>query len=290
MSDKKTAVITDSNSGIFATEGKEKGIFVVPMPVVLDTTSYYEGVDISHEMLCDRLSKGLPAATSQPSPADVTGAWKEAFKAGYDEVIYIPMSSGLSSSYETAAALAKDFEGKVFVADNKRVAVTQRHSVEDALRYRDNGADAREIQERLEASAADSIIYIGVETLKYLKANGRVTPAGAAIGTLLGIRPLLVIAGDKLDAFAKVRGTKNCMQREIEAMRDYYDNVPKEGKRIRLSSAGSFADPEDARKWHSMVQEAFPDEEVDYDPLTFSICCHVGLDAFGMGMSLVPES
>ena len=289
MSEKRTAVITDSNSGIFAKEAKEKGIFVVPMPVVLDMNSFYEGVDITHKELCEHLSKGLPASTSQPSPADVTGAWEEAFKAGYDEVVYIPMSSSLSSSYETAAALAQEYEGRVFVADNRRVSVTLRHSVEDAIRCRDNGAGAEEICRRLEESAGDSLIFIGVETLKYLKANGRVTPAGAAIGTLLGIRPLLVIEGGKLDAYAKVRGTKKCMEREIAAIREYYDTVPKEGKRIRISAAGSYADPKNADIWHKMVQDAFPEENVDYDPLTLSISCHVGLDSFGVGMSLLPD-
>lgn len=206
----RTAIVTDSNSGIFEREGKELGVYVVPMPVIIEGKTYYEGIDLSHEEFYQALLEHKDVSSSQPSPGDVMRAWDRVFADGYEELVYIPMSSGLSGSCQTAAALAEDYGGRVHVADNHRISVTQRHSVQDALALADQGRTAKEIRETLERAAYESVIYVGVETLEYLKKNGRVTPAGAAMGTVLNIKPLLIIEGERLDAFAKVRGTKAC--------------------------------------------------------------------------------
>lgn len=283
----QTAIITDSNSGIFEAEGKEKGIFVVPMPVIIEERTYYEGVDITRQELYGVLSAHKKASTSQPAPAEVLAVWDQALNNGYDELVYIPMSSGLSGSCQTAQALAQEYDGRVEVVDNRRISITLRHAVLDALKLREQGYNAAQIREMLENEAAQSIVYVGVSTLEYLKANGRVTPAGAAIGTILDIKPLLVIEGERLDAYAKVRGTRHCQRKLIEAMQTYAQTYYEHGESIYVSAAGSFEHEEDTLKWIQMIKEAFPENQIHYDPLTFSICCHVGLNAFGMGISKV---
>lgn len=213
------------------------------------------------------------------------GAWDRAFADGCAGLVYIPMSSGLSGSCQTAAALAEDYGGRVQVVDNHRISVTQRHSVQDALTLEDRGCGAEEIREVLERAAYESIIYVGVETLEYLKKNGRVTPAGAAMGTVLNIKPLLIIEGERLDAFAKIRGTRACKKRLLQEMKKKLDEFHEDCAEIRVGAAGSFSNQEDDREWMEMAQEVFAGEEVRYDPLTFSIGCHVGPGAFGMGIS-----
>lgn len=195
------------------------------------------------------------------------------------------MSSGLSGSCQTAQVLAQDYEEKVQVVDNHRISVTQRQSVLDALMLKEKGCSAKEIKEALEQTAYESIVYVGVETLEYLKMGGRVTPAGAAMGTLLSIKPLLVIAGERLDAYAKVRGTKSCKKRLLMEMKTIADKFHKNSDEIYVGVAGSFGKKEEHQEWMEMVQEMFPWEDVKYDPLTFSISCHVGPGAFGMGIS-----
>lgn len=284
-SNMRTAIVTDSNSGIFEKEGRELGIYVVPMPVIIEGRTYYEGIDLTHEEFYRCLLEHKNISSSQPSPGDVMGVWDRVLAGGYEEIVYIPMSSGLSGSCQAAAALAEEYGGRVHVVDNHRVSVTQRHSVQDALALAGRGIPAKEIKEELERMAYESVIYVGVETLEYLKKNGRVTPAGAAMGTVLNIKPLLIIEGERLDAFAKVRGTNSCKKRLLQEMKKKADEFHEGGAGFRAGAAGSFGNEEEDREWLAMAQEAFGEEEIDYDPLTFSIGCHVGPGAFGMGVS-----
>lgn len=283
----RTAIVTDSNSGIFEEEGRRLGVQIVPMPVMIDGETYYEGINLTHEEFYQLLSEGREVSSSQPSLDSVMAVWDRVLAEGYDEIVYIPMSGGLSGSCQTAAALAAEYEGKVFVVDNRRISVTQRHSVQDALMLAKEGYNAGKIKNILEQAAYESIIFVGVETLVYLKKGGRVTPAAAAMGTLLNIKPLLIIEGERLDAYAKVRGTRNCKKRLLEEMRKKADAFHENGVRIRVGAAGSFVSREEHQEWLEMVREAFKGEEINYDPLTFSISCHVGPGAFGMGISRV---
>ena len=281
----RTAIVTDSNSGIFEAEGRDLGVFVVPMPVIIEGKEYLEGVNLFHEEFYQSLIDNRELSTSQPTPGSVLAVWDMALSEGFDELVYIPMSSGLSSSCQTALMLAEGYDGKVQVVDNHRISITQRSGVLDALHLAQKGLTATEIKERLEQAAYDSLIYVGVETLEFLKRGGRVTAAGAAIGTALNIKPLLIIQGERLDAYAKVRGTKHCKKREIEAMVNYADCLRQEGCTFRVGVAGSFLREEEDQEWFEMVKEVFPGEEVYYDRLTFSVSCHVGPGAFGMGIS-----
>lgn len=281
----KTAVVTDSNSGIFVEEGRKLGVHVIPMPVIVEGKTYYEGMNLTHEAFYQILSEHKEVSTSQPTPGDVMDVWEDLLFDGYEEILYIPMSSGLSSSCQTAKMLAKEYEGKVHVVDNHRISVTQRQSVQDALTLVEKGYGAKDIKGILEKTAYESIIYVGVETLEYLKKGGRMTPAGAAMSSLLNIKPLLIIEGERLDAFAKVRGTKNCKKRLLEEMKKSADKFKEGGTEIRVGVAGSFVDSEQDQEWMDMASELFSEEEINYDPLTFSIGCHVGPGAFGMGIS-----
>ena len=279
------AIVTDSNSGIFEEEGKILGVHVIPMPVIFEGKTYYEGIDLTHEKFYQCLEEKREVFSSQPSPAEVLDMWDKLLLSEYDELVYIPMSSGLSGSCRTAQVLAQDYEEKVQVVDNHRISVTQRQSVLDALMLKEKGYSAKEIKKVLEQTAYESIIYVGVETLEYLKKGGRVTPAGAAMGTLLSIKPLLVISGEYLDAHAKVRGTKSCKKRLLNEMKTIADEFHKNSDEIYVGVAGSFGKKEEHQEWVEMVNEVFPYEDVKYDPLTFSVSCHVGPGAFGMGIS-----
>ncbi len=283
----KTAIITDSNSGIFEAEGKALGVFVLPMPVILNNEAYFEGENLSHEQLFRCLYEHKKVSTSQPNIVDVCAMWETVLSEGYDEVVYIPMSSGLSSSCAVAQGLAQEYNGCVQVVDNRRVSVTLRHAVMDALCLRERGLNAMQIREILENTAGDSIIYLGVSTLEYFKLNGRATAASAAIATVLNIKPLLVSRGDKFEACDKIRGKVKCQKKLISNMRAEAERLTANGARIYVGAAGSFADAEAAAEWENMVKEAFPEQDVRYDPLTFSVACHTGPDAFGMGISRV---
>lgn len=281
----KTAIVTDSNSGIFEEEGKQLGVYVLPMPVLIDNTVYFEGKSLSSTQFYQYLQEGRDITTSQPSPGDLTALWDHVLELGYDELVYIPMSSGLSSSCATAKILAEDYEDKVFVVDNHRISVTQRYSVLDALALAGTGCTAREIHAELEQSGLDSIIYIGVETLQYLKRGGRITPAAAAMGAIMGIKPLLMIQGDKLDACAKVRGTVNCKKRLLEYLERSAEEYAKKGIPFQAAAAGSFLTETETQAWKTLCQELFPDQTPHYDPLTCSIGSHVGPGAFGMAVT-----
>ena len=219
----KIAIVTDSNSGITQDEGRELGISVLPMPFYINDVMYLEGITLSQEEFYEKLKNDEAISTSQPGPAEVCGLWDNLLEE-YDEVVHIPMSSGLSAACDTATALSREYGGKVQVVNNQRISVTQRQSVLDALALRDVGKTAAEIKEVLEAEKMESSIYITLETLKYLKKGGRITPAAAAIGTVLNLKPVLQIQGEKLDAYAKVRGKKQAKKVMLKAMREDWDS------------------------------------------------------------------
>lgn len=286
----KTAVMTDSNSGIKPEEGKKLGIFSLPMPVIIDGEVYFEGKDITQEQFYGDMIAGKNITSSQPSPGDVLDMWDEILNSGYDQVVYVPMSSGLSASCHAATQLAEDYDGRVQVVDDHRISVTMRQSVLEAKWMADNGASALEIKEKLEADAYKSSIYIAVDTLEYLKKGGRVTAAGAAIGAVLNIKPVLTIQGEKLDAFAKVRGMKKAEIKMLDSVEEDLKNrfADVDKSKIRIGAAGTFLNEEDAKEWYEMVKERFGDiEDVYYDPLSFSIGCHVGPNAIGVGISVI---
>lgn len=282
----RVAVVTDSNSGINAAEAAKLGIYCVSMPVLIDAQTYFEGVDIGMDAFYESLLSGKQVTTAMPSPEEVTRVWDAALGDGYDELVYIPMSSGLSSSCASVIALSEDYGGRVQVIDNHRISVPQRLSVLDAMRLTESGLRAREIRSRLEGEAYNASIYIAVDTLEFLKRGGRVTAAGAAIATVLGIRPILTIQGERLDACDKVRGMKHAQQRMIEHIRQdlegRFASVPKE--QLKLAAAGTFLDEKQAQAWVNMIRAAFPGEEVIYDPLSLSIGCHTGPNAAGIAV------
>ena len=215
----RVAVVTDSNSGITVEEGRQLGVEVVPMPVLIDGKIYYEGVDLTQEEFYQKQVSGADIATSQPAPGDVIAVWKKALE-GHDQLVYIPMSAGLSASCATAQMLAENFDGRVQVADNRRISVTQRYSVLDALAMTQTGMDAAQIRQILEEQGDDSCIYISVDTLKYLRKGGRVTGAEAIAGTMLNIKPVLEIRGEKLTPVGKVRGMKAARKLMIQKVRE----------------------------------------------------------------------
>ena len=284
----KTAIMTDTNSGISVQEGKDNGLFVLPMPVIVDGTGYTEGVDITHAQLYEMLEAGKAAYTSQPSPGDVSGMWDDILAGGADEIVYIPMSSGLSSACETAKALAQDYEGKVFVTDNHRISVTQRGSVFDALYLSRLGKTGAEIKAILEKNAFDASIYLCVNTLKYLKKSNRITAAGASLATAMNLHPVLNIRGGKLDAQCVTRGDKHTQKALIKLMEHDLEKRFRfiSPENIFLCTAGTFARPEDAREWNERVQKAFPDYTVTYHDLSCSIACHVGCNAYAIAMAI----
>ena len=259
------------------------------MPVSIEGRDYLEGINVTHADLYAAMRAGKDIHSSQPAPGDFIDMWNHVFADGYDELVYIPMASGLSGSYETACGFASAFPGQVFVADNRRISVTLYESVFEALRMAQQGMNAVAIKATLEAHAADSSIYITVNTLEYLRRSGRVTPAGAAIAEILDIKPVLTIQGGKLDAYAKARGMKKSQSRMIAATAD---DLAKRfagfrPEQIRIGAAGTFENPDDAQRWTRQLADAFPQCHVYYQPLSCSIACHVGIDAVGLGISCV---
>lgn len=278
----KTAIMTDTNSGITPEAAAEKGLYLLKMPFLIDGEDHLEYGDISYEEFFRRLDSGADVSTSQPSPASLTDMWDEILK-NHDELVYIPMSSGLSGTCETAKALAADYDGKVFVVDNRRISVTLYMSVYEALRLSENGMSAAEITERLENEADCQSIYVSVNTLEHLKKSGRVTAAGAAIGTVLGIKPVLQIQGGKLDAYKKVRGMKAAQQAMLEGIEnDIKDRFA--GKKVEIRTAYS-GDRETGEAWRAEVQQHFPEYNITLDALPISISCHVGGGALGIGLA-----
>lgn len=282
----KIAIVTDSNSGITQEEGRRLGVSVLPMPFYINDVMYLEGITLTQEEFYEKLKNDEAISTSQPSPAEVCGLWDNLLKE-YDEVVHIPMSSGLSASCETAMALARDYDGRVQVVDNQRISVTQRQSVLDALVLREAGRTAAEIKEKLEEEKMESSIYITLETLKYLKKGGRITPAAAAIGTVINLKPVLQIQGEKLDAYAKVRGKKQAKKVMLKAIREDW-----EGRFGKYVEAGEMClqmaytgNKEEAEEFKEEVQAVFPGADIHMDPLSLSVACHIGHGALAVACS-----
>lgn len=284
----KIAVVTDSNSGITQKEAKDN-LFVLPMPFIIDDNDYYEDINLTQEEFYEKLKSDVKISTSQPSYGEVTELWEKVLK-DYDYIIHIPMSSGLSESCASSTRFAEEanFKGKVFVVNNQRISVTQKASVYEALDLIKQGKTAKEIKDYLEASKMDSSIYITVETLKYLKRGGRVTPAAAAIATLLKIKPILQIHGEKLDAFAKVMNMNQAKHRMIAAIKkdieEHFSDLAKEGK---LALAVAYTDNyEAANKFKEEIMQEFPNMEIlGVDPLSLSVSCHIGPGALAIALA-----
>lgn len=275
----KIAVVTDSNSGITQEKGKELGVHVIPMPFYIDGELFLEDITLTQEAFYEKLASDCEISTSQPAPGEVMGFWDKLLKE-YDEIVHIPMSSGLSSTCETAIMLSKDYDGKVEVVNNQRISVTQKTSVLDAVRLAKAGKSALEIKESLEAEKLEASIYITVDTLKYLKKGGRITPAAAAIGTVLNLKPVLQIQGEKLDAFAKVRGWKQAKKTMLDAMeKDLLHRFG--GKKMSLLAAYTCS-AEEAKSWKEELEDRFPNYTIDMDPLSLSVACHIGPGALAV--------
>ncbi len=273
----KIAIVTDSNSGITQDQGRALGISVIPMPFYINEMMYLEGITLSQEEFYKRLTRDEPISTSQPNPGEVCGLWDSLLK-DYDEIVHIPMSSGLSASCETAMALARDYDGKVQVVDNQRISVTQRQSVLDAIALSKAGRSAWEIKKILEDEKLESSVYITLETLKYLKRGGRITPAAAAIGTVLNLKPVLQIQGEKLDAYSKVRGKKQAKRVMLKAMKEDLEGrfakyVQSGEMCLQIAYTGA---KDEAEEFKQEVQEVFPGYEIQMDPLSLSVACHIG--------------
>lgn len=279
---KKVAIVTDSNSGITQEQAKELGVFVLPMPFMIDEVSYFEDIDLDQKGFYEKLEGGADVITSQPSPDSVLTLWKEILE-NYEEIVHIPMSSGLSGSCQSAMMLAEDFDGKVQVVNNQRISVTQRQSALDAVMLKERGMSAVQIKEALEADKFNSSIYIMLDTLYYLKKGGRITPAAAAIGTLLKLKPVLQIQGEKLDAFAKARTTGQGKSIMLNAIRN--DMETRFGgataDNIWLEVAYT-KDEQAAEQFVQEIQKEFPGFDIVCNPLSLSVACHIGPGALAI--------
>lgn len=278
----KIAVVTDSNSGITQAQGKELGITVLPMPFMIDGNEFFEDISLTQQEFYGKMEEDMDISTSQPSPESIVELW-EALLEEYDGIVHIPMSSGLFGSCQTALMLAEEFDGRVQVVNNHRISVTQRQSALDALEMAGKGMDAVQIKEVLERTGSESTIYITVDTLKYLKKGGRITPAAAALGTLLRLKPVLTIQGEKLDAFAKARTMKQAKSMMISAIQHDLETRwdDKEGKKTHLEIAHTNCE-EAALQLKEELLELFPDTDIHIDPLSLSVACHIGPGALAI--------
>ena len=271
----KVAIVTDSNSGITQKQGKELGIYVLPMPFFIDGKLFFEDITLTQEQFYEKLGADSNISTSQPSPGDVMEFWEKILKE-YDEIVCIPMSSGLSTTCFTAISIAAEYKGRVQVVDNQRISVTQAQSVYDAMKLRDEGMSAAQIREILEREKMQASIYITVDTLKYLKKGGRVTPAAAAIGTVLNLKPVLQIQGEKLDAFAKARGWKSAKKTMLNAIEKDLDTRFAAVKDEMVLGMAYTCSEEEAQEWKQEIMERFPGYDIVEGPLSLSVACHIG--------------
>lgn len=279
----KIAVVTDSNSGITQAQAEKYGIYVLPMPFMIGDKTYFEDIDLTQEQFYEKLALGEDISTSQPSPEAVLHLWDGLLKE-YDEIVHIPMSSGLSGSCQSAMMLAQDYDGRVQVVNNQRISVTQRQSALDAKLLVSRGMNAAEIKDFLEADKFNSSIYIMLDTLYYLKKGGRITPAAAAIGTLLKLKPVLQIQGEKLDAFAKARTSNQGKSLMINAIKNDITNRFggfTEEKGVWLQIAYSY-DRKTAEAWREEVAAEFPGYDIHLDALSLSVACHIGPGALAL--------
>ncbi len=278
----KIAIVTDSNSGITQNQAKELGIYVLPMPFMVNEETYFEDINLTQDEFYEMLARGDNVVTSQPSPDSVMKLWDDLLKE-YDEIVHIPMSSGLSGSCQSAIMLSQDYDGKVQVVNNQRISVTQRQSALDARRLAEDGKCAEEIKEFLEADKYNSSIYIMLDTLYYLKKGGRITPAAAALGTLLRLKPVLQIQGDKLDAFAKARTTnqgKTIMTNAIKNdMINRFGGADKDNIWLQIAHTHN---QEAAEVLKQELLEVFPGFDIHTDPLSLSVSCHIGPGALAI--------
>lgn len=286
----RVAIITDSNSGITQKQGEDAGIYVLPMPFMIDGHTYYEDIDLTQKGFYQKMGEGCDISTSQPSPDSVMSLWNKVLE-DHDQLVHIPMSSGLSGSCQTAVMLAQEqeYEGKVHVVNNQRISVTQRQSVLDARAMVDKGLTAKEIAKVLEDTKLDSSIYITVDTLHYLKKGGRITPAAAALGTLLKIKPVLTIQGEKLDAFSKVRTMKQAKATMVSAItRDMEERFgDNQGKNLYLQIAHT-DNEEAALELKRELGSLFPEtEDIYVDALSLSVSCHIGPGALAIACTKV---
>ena len=280
----RTAIVVDTNSGIMPEEAARMGISLIPMPFLIDGKEYLEGEDCSQDFFFERMAAGAEVGTSQPSPGGIAELWERLLEEN-DAVLHFPMSSSLSGSCQTAKALALDYPGRVFVVDNRRISVTLRESVRGAQRLLAEGKSAEEVHRILEERGGESSIYIAVNTLEYLKKGGRVTAAGAAMGTLLNLKPVLQIQGGKLDAFKKCRGMAAACDAMLQAMeKDLRERFP--GQEMRLFAAYS-GDRAAGERWLGQVRAVFPEREVELAALPLSICCHIGSGALAIACAEV---
>lgn len=291
----KVAILTDSNSGITQLEGLQLGIKVIPMPFTIDGEEYLEDINLTQEQFYEKLVAGANVSTSQPSVGLVTSVWDELLQ-DFESIVYIPMSSGLSKSCESAMAAAKaNYEGKVFVVDNQRISVTQRQSVLDAIELKNKGWNGQQIHDLLMEVKFQSSIYIMVDTLKYLKKGGRITPAAAAVGGLLKIKPILTIQGFKLDKFRMLNRTlenakRIMLQQCIEEINTRFKEIDGRTDNIHLEVAYSGVDKTNALDFVEMIKKEFPGQEVVCQPLSLSVSCHIGTGALAMAVSkALPE-
>lgn len=285
---KKIAVVTDSNSGITQSQAKELGVYVLPMPFMIDNQTYFEDISLTQEEFYRHLHSDVNISTSQPAPGDVTDLWDQLLQE-YDEVVHIPMSSGLSSSCETAVILAQEdaYADRVFVVNNQRISVTQRQSVLDAMGMVQKGYTGAEIRKILEDTRFDSSIYITLDTLYYLKKGGRITPAAAAIGTILRLKPVLQIQGEKLDAYAKARTYKIAKNVMLDAVKKDIENrfggdTSPENLVMAVAHTENL---EAAEEFKKEVQALYPGVDVYLDHLSLSVACHIGPGALAITVS-----
>lgn len=286
MEKKRIAIVTDSNSGITQKEAQELGITVLAMPFYIDEQLFLEDITLTQEEFYTRLAQDADISTSQPSPADVMETWERLLQK-YEKVVHIPMSSGLSNSCQTAMVLARGFKNKVMVVDNQRISVTQRQSVLDAIELAKAGKTAEEIKEYLERESHESSIYITLETLKYLKKGGRITPAAAALGTVLNLKPVLQIQGEKLDAFSKARGKKQAKKTMIKAMEKDLKTRFKDHqqKGLMCLEAAYTGNLEEALEWKAELEKTFSPMKVYMAPLSLSVACHIGQGALAVAVA-----
>lgn len=281
----KIAILTDSNSGITQKEAKELGVYVIPMPFLMDDETYYEDINLTQDDFYEKLKNGCAISTSQPSPEAVIQMFEELLKE-YDEVVHLPMSSGLSGSCQTAHMLSLDYDGKVQVVNNQRISVTLRQSVLEAKALAESGKSAAQIKEILEADKFNSSIYIMVDTLEYLKKGGRITPAVAALGTILRLKPVLTIQGEKLDSFAKARTTSQGKNLMLSAIKNDIDTRFGGADNVRIMVAYTYNE-EAALQWKEEVEKEFPNHEVVMKPLSLSVACHIGPGALAVACTQV---
>ena len=284
----KIAVVTDSNSGITPKEASGLGVYVIPMPFMIDRQTYYENIDLNQEQFYEKLEGDADIITSQPTPSSILELWDDLLKK-YDEIVHIPMSSGLSGSCQSAHMLAQDYDEKVQVVNNQRISITQKQSVRDALMLIEKGYDAKQIKEVLEEDKFNSSIYIMLDTLKYLKKGGRITPAAAALGTVLRLKPVLQIQGEKLDAFAKARTINQGKNIMINAIRNdminRFGGVDPEACVIQMAHTHN---DEMIQEFKKEVEEAFPGFIVsDVDPLSLSVSCHIGPGSLAIAVTKI---